>query len=316
LNDIQQAKGRIRGTAVHTPLIQSFHHGSPGEFFLKPESLQPIGSFKLRGAFNLISLLAEEERRRGVITYSSGNHAQGVAYAARALGVKAVIVMPDNAPKVKVESTRGMGAEIVFVGPASSERKARAEELAAEHGYVIVPPYNDERIIAGAGTIGLEILQDLADVDLVLAPIGGGGCISGIASGVKLSGSKAKVIGVEPALANDAQQSFRAGRIVQLSAEDVSRTLADGLRTQAVGEINFEHIRKFVDDIVSVSEDDITEAMRWMALHQKLVAEPSGAVTVAAFLKHRSELPPSRKAVAVVTGGNADPTLLAKVIGA
>jgi threonine dehydratase len=230
--------------------------------------------------------------------------------------VKAVIVMPDNAPKVKVESTRGMGAEIVFVGPASSERKARAEELAAEHGYVIVPPYNDERIIAGAGTIGLEILQDLADVDLVLAPIGGGGCISGIASGVKLSGSKAKVIGVEPALANDAQQSFRAGRIVQLSAEDVSRTLADGLRTQAVGEINFEHIRKFVDDIVSVSEDDITEAMRWMALHQKLVAEPSGAVTVAAFLKHRSELPPSRKAVAVVTGGNADPTLLAKVIGA
>ena len=299
---------------MHTPLVQSFHHGTGGQFFLKPESLQPIGSFKLRGAYNLISSLSDEERRRGVITYSSGNHAQGVAYAARALGVKSVIVMPNNAPQVKVDSTRGMGAEIVFVGPASSERKARAEQLAGEHGYVVVPPYNDERIIAGAGTIGLEIAQDLPDVELVLAPIGGGGCISGIASGVKLSGSRAKVIGVEPALANDAQQSFRAGRIVQLSAEDVSRTIADGLRTQAVGEINFEHIRKFVDDVVTVTEDEILQAMRWMALHMKLVAEPSGAVTVAAFLKHRSELPPAAKTVAVVTGGNADPTLLAKIV--
>lgn len=315
MTDIQKAQQRVTGTAVHTPLIQSFHHGSPGEFFLKPESLQPIGSFKLRGAFNLISSLADEERRRGVITYSSGNHAQGVAYAARALGVKAVIVMPNNAPQVKVDSTRSMGAEIVFVGPASSERKARAEELAAQHSYVVVPPYADERIIAGAGTIGLEIVEDFPEVDLVLAPIGGGGCISGIASAVKLSGSMAKVIGVEPALANDAQQSFRSGKIVQLSADEVSRTLADGLRTQSVGEINFEHIRKFVDDVVTVFEDDITDAMRWMGLHQKLVAEPSGAVTVAAFLKHRSELPPSRKAVAVVTGGNADPKLLAKVLG-
>ncbi|MGH9525019.1 MAG: threonine ammonia-lyase [Terriglobales bacterium] len=300
---------------MHTPLVESFHHGSPGRFFLKPESLQPIGSFKLRGAYNLISSLPDEDRRRGVITYSSGNHAQGVAYAARALGVKAVIVMPNNAPQVKVDSTRGMGAEIVFVGPASSERKDRAEQLAAEHGYEIVPPYNDERIIAGAGTMGLEIAQDLPDVELVLAPIGGGGCISGIASGVKLSGSKARVVGVEPTLANDAQQSFRSGSIVQLKAEEVSRTIADGLRTQSVGEINFEHIRKFVDDVVSVTEDEILEAMRWMALHVKLVAEPSGAVTVAAFLKHRSELPESAKTVAVVTGGNADPALLAKVIG-
>ncbi len=282
---------------------------------MKPESLQPIGSFKLRGAYNKISLLPEAERNRGVITYSSGNHAQGVAYAARALGVKAVIVMPNNAPKVKVDSTRSMGAEIVFVGPASSERQQRAEQLAAEHGYIIIPPYNDERIIAGAGTIGLEIVADLRDVDVVLAPIGGGGCISGIASAVKLSGSKAKVIGVEPAFANDAQQSFRAGKIVQLSAEEVTRTLADGLRTQSVGEINFEHIRRFVDDVVSVSEEDIADTMRAVAMNAKLVAEPSGTVTVAAALKHSDQLPKG-KTVAVITGGNVEPAILTKVLNA
>jgi threonine dehydratase len=278
--------------------------------------LQPIGSFKLRGAYNKISTLPEAERKCGVITYSSGNHAQGVAYAARALGVKAVIVMPNNAPKVKVDSTRGMGAEIVFVGPASSERKQRAEELAREHGYVIVPPYADERIIAGAGTIGLEIVEDLPEVELVLVPIGGGGCISGIASAVKLSGTKAKVVGVEPEFANDAQQSFRAGHIVQLSADEVTRTLADGLRTQAVGEINFEHIRKHVDDIVTVTESDITDAMRLMALNAKMVAEPSGAVAFAAYVKHADELPRAKKAVAVITGGNVEPALLANVLTA
>ena len=224
--------------------------------------------------------------------------------------------MPDNAAKVKIDSTRAMGAEIVFVGPASSERKARAEELARAHGYAIVPPYNDEKIIAGAGTIGLEILEDLPDVGLVLVPIGGGGSISGIASAIKLSGSKAKVVGVEPELANDAQQSFRAGRIVQLTAEEVTRTLADGLRTQSVGEINFEHIRAYVDDVVTVSESDITEAMRLMALNAKLVAEPSGAVTFAAFLKHAAQLPPAKKVVAVITGGNVEAELLAKVLTA
>ena len=316
MNDIQSAQQRLRGIAARTPLIPCPHHDPSRELFLKLESLQPIGSFKLRGAYNKISTLPDNERARGVITYSSGNHAQGVAYAARALGVKAVIVMPNNAPKVKVDSTRGMGADIVFVGPASSERKARAEELAREHGYVIVPPYADEKIIAGAGTIGLEIVEDLPDVELVLAPIGGGGCISGISSAVKLSGSKAKVIGVEPEFANDAQQSFRAGHIVQLSAEEVTRTLADGLRTQSVGEINFEHIRKHVDDIVTVTESDITDAMRLMAVNAKLVAEPSGAVTFAAYIKHADKLPKAKKAVAVITGGNVEPASLAKVLTA
>jgi threonine dehydratase len=310
LTDIQAAQQRIRGVAARTPLIP-YHQLSGANAFFKPESLQPIGSFKLRGAYNKISSLTVSERNRGVITYSSGNHAQGVAYAARALDAKAVIVMPSNAPKVKIDSTRAMGAEIVFVGPASSERKARAEELAREHGYVIVPPYADEQIIAGAGTIGLEIVEDLADVDLVLAPIGGGGCISGIAAAVKLSGSKAKVFGVEPEFANDAQQSFRAGKIVQLTAEEVTRTLADGLRTQSVGEINFQHIRAYVDDVVTVNEEDIREAVRRMAMDAKLVAEPSGAVAFAGYLKHGAG---ARKAVAVVTGGNVEASVLTDIL--
>jgi threonine dehydratase len=285
-----------------------------GELWLKLESLQPIGSFKVRGAYNKIAWLSAEERGRGVITYSSGNHAQGVAYAARALGVKAVVVMPRTAPKIKIESTQGMGAEIVFVGPGSAERQAKAEELAGERGLTIVPPYNDERIIAGAGTIGLEILEQMADVELVLAPIGGGGLISGVASAVKLSGSKARVVGVEPALANDAQQSFRAGKIVEISPEEASRTVADGLRTQHVGPINFEHIRQHVDDVVSVSEEEIREATRRLVLRGHIVAEPSGAVTTAAYLFHREQLPKAQKTAAVVSGGNIDPAILAEWI--
>ncbi len=276
--------------------------------------MQPIGSFKLRGAYNKIASLGEEERRRGVISYSSGNHAQGVAYAAFALGVKAVIVMPGNAPQVKIASTRALRAEIVFVGPASSERKQKAEELAREHGYVIVPPYNDERIIAGAASIGMEIAADLPDVDTVLVPIGGGGLISGVASAIKLSGSRARVIGVEPELAADAQASLRAGHIVSFTAEQTARTLCDGLRTQSVGEINFEHIRKYVDDIVTVSEAEILDAMRRLLLNGKLLAEPSGAVTFAAFLSRSDTLPPARKTVAVISGGNVEPALLGRVL--
>ncbi len=314
LEDIQLAASRLRGVAIRTPLV-AYPQQQPGrELYLKPESLQPIGSFKLRGAYNKISSLSDDERRRGVISYSSGNHAQGVAYAARALGVKSVIVMPSNAPQIKIDSTRALGAEVVFVGPASSERKAKAEELASHHGYVIVPPYNDERIIAGAGTTGLEIFADLPDAGLVLVPVGGGGLVSGIASALKLSGSKAKVVGVEPELAADAQASFRSGRIVEFTAAQTSRTLADGLRTQSVGEINFEHIRRHVDDIVTVSESEILDAMRRLALNAKLVAEPSGAVTYAAFLFRADQLPPAQKTVAVISGGNADPALLARVL--
>ena len=319
LADIQLAQQRLRGVAVRTPLIAYFPPATNstadrGRLFLKPESLQPVGSFKLRGAYNKIASLTDDERRRGVISYSSGNHAQGVAYAARALGVKAVIVMPRNAPRLKVDSTAALGAEIVTVGPASSERMAKAEELSRQHGYVIVPPYNDERIIAGQGTIGLEILEDLPDVGLVLVPSGGGGLISGVSSAIKLSGSLAKVIGVEPELANDAQQSFRSGNIVELPAERVSSTLADGLRTQSIGPINFEHIRRYVDDIITVTEDEIRAAMRRMATSVRFIAEPSGAVTFAAWLFHAKELPEAEKTVAVISGGNVDPQLLSQVL--
>ncbi len=280
---------------------------------MKLENLQPIGAFKLRGAYNKIASLSDEERARGVIAYSSGNHAQGVAYAARALKTKAVIVMPGNAPAIKLEATASMGSEIVKVGSGSVERQQKAEDLAAQKGYAIVPPYNDEKIIAGQGTIGLEILEEVPDVETVLVPVGGGGMISGVAAAIKLSKPSVKVIGVEPALAADAQASFRAGQVVNLPAEEVTRTIADGLRTQSIGAINFEHIRKFVDDIVTVSEDEIREAMKRLAQNPRTVAEPSGAVAVAGFLFRGKELPRARVHVAVISGGNIEPQMLAEM---
>jgi threonine dehydratase len=285
------------------------------KLYLKLENLQPIGAFKLRGAYNKVASLSDEERRRGVISYSSGNHAQGVAYAARSLGVKAIIVMPGNAPKNKLEATAALGAEIVAVGPSSEERRLRAEQLAAEHGYVIVPPYNDEKIIAGQGTVGLEILEDLPNVETVLVPVGGGGLISGVSAAIKVSRPKVKVIGVEPELAADAQASLRAGHIVSFSAEQVSQTLADGLRTQSVGAINFEHIRCYVDDIVTVTEDEIRGALQALSGNAKTLPEPSGAVAPAAFLFHADKLPNTNINVAVISGGNIDPLLLQAIRG-
>jgi len=318
LKDIHEAQARLRGVAVRKQLIQaSLGEGAAGadgrRLYLKPENLQPIGAFKLRGAYNKIAALSPEERSRGVITYSSGNHGQGVAYAARALGTKAVIVMPNNAPAVKREAVEALGAEIVLVGPGSLERQVKAEELAAQHGYVIVPPFNDEKIIAGQGTMGLEILEDLPEVETVLVPVGGGGMLSGVATAIKLSKPNAKVIGVEPELAADAQASLRAGKIVHSTAEQTSRTIADGLRTQSVGAINFEHIQKYVDDILTVSEDEIRQAMQWLATNPKTVAEPSGAVAVAGFLFHQDQLPRTIVNVAIISGGNIDPQMLQEI---
>lgn len=313
LQDIRAAQSLLNGVAVRTPLLEWTGAPAKRKLFLKLENLQPIGAFKLRGAYNKVAWLSADERGRGVISYSSGNHAQGVAYAARALGVKAVIVMPNNAPKNKVEATAALGAEIVTVGPGSEERRLRAEELAAEHGYAIVPPYNDEKIIAGQGTVGLEILEDMPEVETVIAPVGGGGLISGIATAIKLTNPAVKVIGAEPELAGDARASFLAGHVVSFPAEQVSRTLADGLRTQSVGEINFAHIRAYVDDIVYVKENEIREAARALSANAKTIAEPSGAVSVAAFMFHSTELPATRKNVAVISGGNIDPQFLAEL---
>ena len=312
--EIHDAQERIRDVALHTPLVRLQIPESPGSVYVKAEGLQPIGSFKLRGAYNKIAQLSEEERRRGVITYSSGNHAQGVAYAARALGAKAVIVMPSNAPEVKKRATAALGAEIVTVGPSSAERKLKAEELEAKFGYVMVPPYDDPAIIAGQGTCGLEILEDFPEVDLVLSPVSGGGLLSGVATAIKLIKPDVRVFGIEPELAADAQESFRGGKLVSWSAEMTTRTMADGLRTQSLGDLNFEHVRAYVDDILTVKEDEIAEAMRVLLYEARLTPEPSGAVTTAAMLFHREQLLPFRNAVVIMSGGNVEPEVLRRVV--
>ena len=319
IETIRAAARRIAGIAMRTPLVRAeFHgvsgHGQARQIWLKAENLQPIGAFKIRGAANKILQLTSDEVARGVITYSSGNHAQGVAYAAREVGAKAVIVMPSNAPAVKRAATLALGAEIVDVGVASSERLAVAEKLVREHGYVVIPPYDDEQIIAGQGTCGLEIVEDLPDVDLVVSPVSGGGLLSGVAAAVKQLRPQAKVFGIEPELAGDAAESFRSSKIVTWPAEMTSRTIADGLRTQSVGVRNFAHIQTFVDGIVTVTEAEIRAAMRAIVAATRLVPEPSGAVATAALLFHAQELPEYRKAVAVVSGGNVDPAMLAAVL--
>lgn len=309
--DIRAARDRVEGVVVRTPLVPLEHAGSA--LYLKAENLQPIGAFKLRGAYNKIASLTEGERGRGVITYSSGNHAQGVAYAARALGTKAVIVMPHNVPEIKRQATVALGAEIVLVGPSGVERQLKAEELAAEYGYVMVPPYDDPKIIAGQGTVGLEMLEDLPGLDLVLVPVGGGGLISGISTAIKCIKPGARVIGVEPEVAADAQASLRAGHIVKFPAEQVLTTCADGLRAQYLGTLTFQHIRRYVDEIITVSEEEIMSAVRLLARNSRTVAEPSGAVAPAAWLYHRSSLPASGRVLAVISGGNIDRRLLDRV---
>ncbi len=319
LADIGAAQKRIDGVAERTPLVRLDRSELPFEIWLKDESAQPIGSFKLRGAYNKIAQLTPEQLKLGVITYSSGNHAQGVAYAARALGSKAVIVMPDNAPRIKREATLALGAEIVDVGPASTERKLKAEELEAKFGYTMVPPYDDEAIIAGQATCGVEIMEQLPDVGLVLSPVSGGGLLSGVATGVKLlceaeSRIAPQVWGCEPELSADAKESFYSKVLVEWPAAKTTRTLADGLRTQALGERNFQHILRFVDGIVTVTEDEIRKALRVILEATNLVAEPSGAVTLAAALFHADELPRAEKIVAILSGGNLDPALKAELV--
>jgi threonine dehydratase len=324
LADIQTAANRIAGVAVRTGLYRvdperlqaAGATELPFELYLKAECEQPIGSFKLRGAYNRIAQLSADELARGVITYSSGNHGQGVAFAARALGAKAVIVMPDNAPHVKIDATRALGAEVVLVGPASSARRAKAEELAAAHGYTIVPPYDDPAIIAGQGTCGLEILEQLGvtpnDNIVVLSPVSGGGLLSGLAAAIKLAtpdGANVQVWGVEPELAADAKESFDTRTLVEWPAAKTTRTISDGLRTQSLGVLNFQHILAFVDGIVTVTEDEIVAAMRIMLAATGLTAEPSGAVTMAAALFHPTQLPRCSKLVAVLSGGNIEPEM-------
>ena len=329
LEEIRAAKERIVGVAVRTPLyrverarLRMGNFPEPEfDLYIKAESEQPIGSFKLRGAYNMVSQLSPEALRRGVITYSSGNHAQGVAYAARVLGAKAIIVMPNNAPEIKKSATRALGAEIVEVGPASSDRKIKAEQLVAEHGYAMIPPYDAPQIIAGQATCGLEIVEQLPGVELVISPVSGGGLLSGIAAAVKLSAQAGladpdvKVWGAEPELAADAKESFYSKTLVEWPAAKTTRTIGDGLRTQSLGVLNFAHVLRFVDGIVSVTEEEILAAMRVMLGATKLVPEPSGAVTLAAALFHSEELPKAKKVVVVLSGGNLEPALRGQLEG-
>ena len=284
LPDVEVAAARISGVVRRTPLLSTSWGRRESPLHLKAECLQVGGSFKARGATNAITALNDEERARGVITHSSGNHAQGVARAARDLGVQATIVMPHQSPAVKRAATEALGAEVVLVDIA--ERAAEVDRIRARTGAVFVPPFDDLRVIAGQGTVGLEIVEDLPEPASVFVPVSGGGLISGIAVAVKARWPSARVIGVEPELAGDLAEGFARGERVTWDTGRTGRTIADGLRVTAVGELNWRHITALVDDVVTVSEDQIADALRRIVLDSKLVAEPSGAVAAAGYLAH------------------------------
>ena len=310
LDEIRAARERIKAVAKVTPLVDvSSVAGRP--LWLKCESLQPGGAFKIRGAYNMVAQLTDDERRRGVITYSSGNHGQAVAIAARALGAPAVVVMPTTAPRIKSDGARGFGAEIVFEGTTSLHRRARAEEIAASRGLTMVPPFDHARIVAGQGTLGLEILDQCRDVGTVLVPIGGGGLVSGVAAAIKQSKPQVTVIGIEPSGAASMKHALDAGEVRTLEG---AKSIADGLMAVRPGDVNFAHVRKFVDRIDLVDDPEIAAAVRWLFVTAKIVAEPSGAATVAAALRAGATYTPP--VVAIVSGGNLDPADLAKYIEA
>jgi threonine dehydratase len=296
--------------AVRTPLLSW-----DDRTWLKPESLQPVGAFKMRGAYNAVASLTDDERARGVVTYSSGNHAQAVARAARLLGARATIVMPESAPTIKVDGVRRDGAEVVFTGSSSEERHRIALDLVARDALVMIEPYDDRRIIAGQGTCGLEIAEDLPDVTSVLIPVSGGGLSSGIATAVKTLAPGARVIGVEPELAADARDSLAAGEIVQWDASRTTRTMADGLRVERLGWLPFLHLRRYMNEIVTVSEEEMAEAMRQLASRARLVVEPSGAAAMAAHLSGAAPQPEGDdRRVIVISGGNVDPAAFAEIL--
>lgn len=308
IDEIRAAAEVLSGIALRTPLVA---FGPPERRqWLKAESLQPIGAFKLRGAYHAAAVLPPDQRARGLVTYSSGNHAQGVARAARLFGVRAVIVMPADAPALKRARVEADGAEVVEVGTASDERQRVAERIASEQGLAIIPPYDDRRIVAGQGTCGLEIAEDLPDAAAVLVPVGGGGLASGVAAAIRALAPRTRVIGVEPELAADARASLEAGRIVRWEAERVSRTIADGTRTQSIGRLNFAHLSAQVERVVTVSEAEIAAGVRLAAEEGRLVVEPSGALVIAVMRFHAREAgldPADGPVVGVVSGGNVDP---------
>ena len=313
IEEIRAAAAGLDGVALRTPLVP-FPRIEP-RLLLKAESLQPTGSFKLRGAYTAISALPAEARRRGIVAHSSGNHAAAVAYAAALLGVAATVVIPANAPPVKIAAARAAGAKVVISQPGLSARITATTDLIKRYGYTIIPPFDDRMVIAGQGTVGLEIATDCPAADLVLCPVSGGGLISGVAAAIKALNPDAKIIGVEPELAADARDSLRQRQRVAWPSTATQRTIADALRVEQVGELPLQHMLSYVHDVVTVSDDEIRAAMRRLALEARLVAEPGGAAAVAACLFREHELPAASVRVAVLSGGNADPALLAEILG-
>ncbi len=305
--DVQSAAARLAGVAHRTPVITSHTLDARvgAQVFLKCENMQRMGAFKFRGAYNAMSRLGDAEKARGVITYSSGNHAQAIALSGKLLGVKTVVVMPDNAPIIKLAATRGYGAEVVQYNPAESDRKVLAESLASEHGYAIIPPYDHPHVIAGQGTAALELIQDIGELDTLLVCCGGGGLLSGSALAARGASPNCRVIGVEPEMADDATRSFRTKKLVTISHPN---TIADGTRTPSLGDITFPLILENVDDFATVSESAIKAAVRFAFFRLKQVMEPSGVLGLAALLS--GAVKATGKVGVVISGGNIDaPTM-------
>ncbi len=319
-DDVVAARERIRAVALRTPLLTlPFEGPGGGPVFVKPESLQRTGSFKLRGALNFLASLEPEIRARGVVTHSSGNHAQGVAFAARHFGVPATIVIPEGAPAVKVDGTRALGATIVRCENTQASRNGTAEAVAASTGATLVPPYDHPWIVAGQGTVGLEIVEDLPDVANVLVPIGGGGLSAGVCLALSAGAPRARVIGVEPTLAADARESLTTGERTTWPAEAVTRTMADGVRTQSIGLVNFAILRRHLAHVATVDEDAIAAATVAYATRAHLVVEPTGALTLAALralVAAGDGTLADGPSVLVASGGNVDPAALCALLAA
>jgi threonine dehydratase len=303
-DDVVDARDRLRGIAHRTPVVTSSQLDDRlgASVFVKCESFQRVGAFKFRGAYNAISRIPDADRERGVLTYSSGNHAQAVALACRLLGISATIVMPTNAPRVKRAATEGYGARIVEYDPATAKREEIARAIQKEASPTLVPPFDHPHIVAGQGTAAMELLEDTGPLDVLLVPCGGGGLLSGSSISARQLSPRCRVIGVEPEGADDAARSFRSGTLQRC---DHPQTIADGARTPALGEIPFEIIRRNVDDIVTVSDPQIVTAMRFLWERMKLVVEPTGALGLAAALAGRVRVSGERVGV-IVSGGNVD----------
>jgi len=302
-SDLHVAQLRIGTTCLRTPVLHLPHPAGAGSVWVKAESLQRTGSFKLRGVANAVAALGEVGGARGVVTYSAGNHGRALAYAARRADIAATVVMPRTASPYKIDATRALGATVVLRAP--DEIVPHAHHLADVRGLTVVPPFDDPHIIAGQGTVGLELLEQVDDIDAILVPVGGGGLIAGVAAAIKNQRPGARVVAVEPELAADLAKGFATGKRTVWSRELTGRTIADGLRSPAVGELTWAHITALVDDVVTVSEEAIVSAMRWLAECGKLVVEPSGAVAAAAILEHTHRLGRGNIA-AIATGGNID----------